>query len=33
VTYKGEDFASVRDQFWAEIEEKERAEKLLVFDN
>ena len=33
ITYKGEDFAAIRDQFLAEIMEKDRIEKLLVFDN
>jgi len=33
VTYKGEDFAAIREQFMAEIMEKDRIEKLLVFDN
>ena len=33
VTYKGEDFGAIRDAFQAEMEEKERIERLLVFDN
>ena len=33
VTYKGEDFGFIREQFEAEMEEKESVERLLVFDN
>jgi large subunit ribosomal protein L24 len=33
VTYKGEDFGAIRDQFEAEMEEKDRIERLLVFGN
>lgn len=33
VTYEGEDFGAIRDQFEAELEEKKRIERLLVFDN
>lgn len=33
VTYTGEDFGSIMAQFKAEMEEKDRIEKLLVFDN
>lgn len=31
VTYAGEDLESIKKQFEAEIEEKERREKFLVF--
>ena len=32
VTYKGEDFAKIKEEFEEFIREKERKEKLLVFD-
>lgn len=33
VTYKGEDFDRIREEFMAEIQEKDRVERLLVFEN
>jgi large subunit ribosomal protein L24 len=32
VTYRGEDFAAIKAQFLAEMAEKERKERLMVFD-
>lgn len=33
VTYKGEDFAAIREEFYARMKKKEEAEKKLIFDS